>query len=158
MDFGAICVPTPLDAHQQLDISYVKTSSEEFAKHLTKGTVVVLESSTSPVTTEELVNPILEKKSGLLCGTDFNLGFSPECVAPGNITFNTKSIPKVVGVFGKDTIEVIATMYRTVLEGAIHEVSSPAVSEMKKILENTYHNINIGLVNEICMVCKKMGI
>ena len=158
VDFVAICVPTPLDAHQQPDISYVKSSSEAISKHLSKGTMVVLESSTYPGTTEELVKPILEKGSGLICGEDFYLGFSPERVDPGNTVYHTKNTPKVVGAIGKDATEVIAEMYRAVLDGDIHEVSCPAVAEMEKILENTYRNINIGLVNEICMLCEKMGI
>ena len=158
VDFIAICVPTPLDAHQQPDISYVKLSAESISKYLRKGTMVVLESSTYPGTTEELVKPILEKGSGLICGTDFYLGFSPERVDPGNAVYHTKNTPKVVGAIGKDATEVIAAMYRTVLDGDIHEVSSPAVAEMEKILENTYRNINIGLVNELCILCEKMGI
>lgn len=158
VDFVAICVPTPLDAHQQPDISYVKASSIEIAKFLRKGTMVVLESSTYPGTTEELVKPILEEGSGLKCGVDFYLGFSPERVDPGNTTYHTKNTPKVVGAIGNDATEVIAAMYRAVLDGDIHEVSCPAVAEMEKILENTYRNINIGLVNEICMLCEKMGI
>lgn len=158
VDFIAICVPTPLDAHQQPDISYVKSSAESISKYLRKGTMVVLESSTYPGTTEELVKPILEKGSGLICGTDFYLGFSPERVDPGNAVYHTKNTPKVVGAIGKDATEVIAAMYRTVLDGDIHEVSSPAVAEMEKILENTYRNINIGLVNELCILCEKMGI
>lgn len=158
VDFVAICVPTPLDAHQQPDISYVKSSSEAIAKYLTRGTMVVLESSTYPGTTEELVKPILEKGSRLKCGEDFYLGFSPERVDPGNSIYHTKNTPKVVGAIGKDATEVIATMYRAVLDGDIYEVSSPAVAEMEKILENTYRNINIGLVNEICILCEKMGI
>ena len=92
------------------------------------------------------------------CGEDFYLGFSPERVDPGNTTYHTKNTPKVVGAIGKDATEVIAAMYRAVLDGDIHEVSSPAVAEMEKILENTYLNINIGLVNELCMLCEKMGI
>ena len=158
VDFVAICVPTPLDAHQQPDISFVKSSSEAISKYLSKGTMVVLESSTYPGTTEELVKPILEEGSGLICGKDFYLGFSPERVDPGNTVYQTKNTPKVVGAIGEDATKVIAAMYRAVLEGDIHEVSSPAVAEMEKILENTYRNINIGLVNEICMLCEKMGI
>jgi UDP-N-acetyl-D-glucosamine dehydrogenase len=158
VDFIAICVPTPLDAHQQPDISYVKSSTEEIAKYLTKGTMVVLESTTYPGTTEELIKPILEEGSGLKCGEDFYLGFSPERVDPGNLIYKTKNTPKVVGAIGKDATEVIATMYRAVLEGDVCEVSSPAIAEMEKILENTYRNINIGLVNELTMLCNKLGI
>lgn len=158
VDFVAICVPTPLDAHQQPDISYVKSSTEAISKYLTKGTMVVLESTTYPGTTEELIKPILEAGSGLKCGEDFYLGFSPERVDPGNLIYKTKNTPKVVGAIGKDATEVIATMYRAVLEGDVYEVSSPAIAEMEKILENTYRNINIGLVNELTMLCNKLGI
>lgn len=157
-DFVAVCVPTPLDAHQQPDIGYVKTSAETVAKYLKKNTMVVLESTTYPGTTEELVLPILEKGSGLKCGEDFYLGFSPERVDPGNLIYKTKNTPKVVGGVGKDATKVIAAMYRTVLEGDVYEVSSPAIAEMEKILENTYRNVNIGLVNEMAILCERMGI
>lgn len=157
VDFIAICVPTPLDSHQQPDISYVKSSAEAIAKYISKGTMVVLESTTYPGTTEELLKPILET-SGLKCGEDFYLGFSPERVDPGNKQFKTKNTPKVVGAIGDDAREVIATMYRAVLEGDVYEVSSPAVAEMEKILENTYRNINIGLANEMAILCNRMGI
>ncbi len=158
VDFIAICVPTPLDKHQQPDISYVKNSTIEIAKYMTKGTMVVLESTTYPGTTEELIKPLLEEGSGLKCGEDFYLGFSPERVDPGNKEFKTKNTPKVVGAIGKDATETISAMYRAVLEGDVYEVSSPAVAEMEKILENTYRNINIGLVNELAILCNKMGI
>ena len=158
VDFIAICVPTPLDSHQQPDISYVRDSAKEIAKYLKRETMVVLESTTYPGTTEELVKTILEEGSGLKCGTDFYLGFSPERVDPGNLIYKTKNTPKVVGAIGKEATEVSAAMYRAVLEGDVYEVSSPAVAEMEKILENTYRNINIGLVNELTMLCHKMGI
>lgn len=158
VDFIAICVPTPLDEHQQPDISYVENSAKEISKYLSKETMVVLESTTYPGTTEELIKPILENGSGLKCGQDFYLGFSPERVDPGNMLYKTKNTPKVVGAIGKEATEVIAKMYRAVLGADIHEVSSPAVAEMEKILENTYRNINIGLVNELAMLCEKMGI
>lgn len=158
VDFIAICVPTPLDKHQQPDISYVKSSTEAISKYLKKSTMVVLESTTYPGTTEELIRPILEKGSGLKCGEDFYLGFSPERVDPGNLIYKTKNTPKVVGGIGTEAIEVIAAMYRAVLEGDVCEVSSPAIAEMEKILENTYRNINIGLVNELAILCEKMGI
>lgn len=157
-DFIAICVPTPLDKHQEPDVSYVRESSMEIAKYLKKGTIVVLESTTYPGTTEELIKPILEENSGLKCGEDFYLGFSPERVDPGNLVYKTKNTPKVVGAIGEDAAEVITAMYREVLEGDVHTVSSPVVAEMEKLLENTYRNINIGLVNELTMLCKKMNI
>ena len=136
-DFIAVCVPTPLDAHQQPDISYVRDSARQIAQYLKKNTMVVLESTTYPGTTEELIKPILEEGSGLKCGEDFYLGFSPERVDPGNLIYKTKNTPKVVGAVGSDAVEVIAHMYRAVLDGDVKEVSSPAVAEMEKILENT---------------------
>ncbi|MEA4866656.1 MAG: nucleotide sugar dehydrogenase [Sphaerochaeta sp.] len=157
-DFIAICVPTPLDEHQQPDITYVRDSVMEIAKYLKKDSIVVLESTTYPGTTEELVKPLLEEGSGLICGEDFYLGFSPERVDPGNLLYKTKNTPKVVGGIGKDATEVIAAMYRAVLSSDVTEVSSPAVAEMEKILENTYRNVNIGLVNELAQLCHEMGI
>lgn len=158
VDFIAICVPTPLDEHQQPDISFVQSSATEIAKYLKLQTMVVLESTTYPGTTEELIRPILENGSGLKCGEDFYLGFSPERVDPGNLIYKTKNTPKVVGAIGKDASECICAMYRAVLDSDVFEVSSPAVAEMEKILENTYRNVNIGLVNELSMLCNKMNI
>ena len=157
VDFVAICVPTPLDAHQQPDISYVRSSAEAVARFLHPGMMVVLESTTYPGTTEELVKPILET-SGLKCGQDFYLGFSPERVDPGNLIYKTKNTPKVVGGLGADASEVISAMYEAVLQGSVFRASSPAVAEMTKILENTYRNINIGLINELAILCNRMGI
>ena len=158
VDFIAICVPTPLDAHQQPDISYVESSTKSIAKYLTPGTMVVLESTTYPGTTEELIKPILEKGSGLKCGEDFYLGFSPERVDPGNIIYKTKNTPKVVGAIGADAKELISAVYSAILGDKVHVVSSPAVAEMTKILENTYRNINIGLINELAILSNRMGI
>lgn len=158
VDFIAICVPTPLDAHQQPDISYVRDSAKTIARYLHRGSIVVLESTTYPGTTEELLKPILEEGSGLKCGEDFYLGFSPERVDPGNLIYKTSNTPKVVGAVGADAAEVIAMVYSAILDGEVHTVSSPAVAEMEKILENTYRNVNIGLVNELAMLCHKMGI
>lgn len=158
VDFIAICVPTPLDSHQQPDISYVKNSSETISRYLKKGAIVVLESTTYPGTTKELVLPILEEGSGLSCGEDFYLAFSPERVDPGNQVYKTKNTPKVVGGVGKDATEVIATIYRVALEADVLEVSSPEIAEMEKILENTYRNVNIALINEMAMLCNKMDI
>lgn len=158
VDFVAICVPTPLDSHQQPDINYVRSSAELIAKYMKVGTIVVLESTTYPGTTEELLKPILEKGSGLECGKDFYLGFSPERVDPGNAVYKTKNTPKVVGGIGKDAVDVIAAVYEAVLDSDVFKASSPAVAEMEKILENTYRNINIGLANEMAILCNKMGI
>ena len=156
-DVVAICVPTPLDDHQQPDISYVESSARSIVPYMHKDMLIVLESTTYPGTTEELLKPILES-SGLKVGKDFFLAFSPERVDPGNLIYNTKNTPKVVGGITPECTDIAATMYESILEADIHRVSSPAVAEMEKILENTYRNINIGLVNEIAMLCDKMGI
>ena len=157
-DCVCIAVPTPLDKHQEPDISFIKASTESIAPYLHKGMLVVLESTTYPGTTEELLKPILEEKSGLKCGEDFYLAFSPERVDPGNLIYKTKNTPNVVGGCTPAFTDVAATMYEAVLEAPVHRVSSPAIAEMEKILENTYRNINIGLVNEIARLCNKMGI
>ncbi len=158
VDFIAICVPTPLDEHQEPNISYVRESAKEIARYLKPCTMIVLESTTYPGTTDGLVKKLLEEGSGLVCGKDFYLGFSPERVDPGNLVYKTKNTPKVVGAIGKDAAEVISAMYREVLDGEVYTVSSPAIAEMEKILENTYRNINIGLINEIGRLCHEMGI
>ena len=157
VDTVAICVPTPLDKYKQPDISYVVNSTKSIAEYLHKGMLVVLESTSYPGTTEEVVKPILEK-TGLKCGDDFYLAFSPERVDPGNKYYKTKNTPKVVGGVTKDCPEIAATLYRNVLEGEIYTVSSPAVAEMEKILENTFRNINVALANEMAVLCSRMGI
>jgi UDP-N-acetyl-D-glucosamine dehydrogenase len=156
-DCVCIAVPTPLDAYQQPDISYVKASAESIVPYMHKDMLIVLESTTYPGTTEELLKPILEK-SGLKCGVDFHLAFSPERVDPGNLIYKTKNTPKVVGGITPECTDVAAAMYEAILEAPIHKVSSPAVAEMEKILENTYRNVNIGLVNELAILSNKMGI
>mgnify|MGYP000559226334 CR=1 FL=1 len=156
--FVAICVPTPLDAHQMPDTSYMEASAREIAPYIREGCMVVLESTTYPGTTEELILPILEEGSEMKCGEGFYLGFSPERVDPGNLVCKTKNTPKVVGAVGEEALELISAVYEAVLEGGVTRVSSPAVAEMEKILENTYRNVNIGLVNELCMLCDRMGI
>jgi UDP-N-acetyl-D-glucosamine dehydrogenase len=157
VDAVSICVPTPLDKYKQPDLSYVVSSSKSVAKYMHRGLLVVLESTTYPGTTEEVLKPILEE-SGLKCGEDFFLAFSPERVDPGNKEYKTKNTPKVVGGCTPECTEVAAMLYRSVLESEVMEVSSPAVAEMEKILENTFRNINIALANEMAILCKKMGI
>lgn len=156
-DCICICVPTPLDEHQQPDIRYVKASAESIVPYMHKDMLIVLESTTYPGTTEELLKPILER-SGLKCGEEFFLAFSPERVDPGNLIYKTKNTPKVVGGITSKCTDVAATLYESILKAPIHRVSSPAVAEMEKILENTYRNVNIGLVNELAILCNKMGI
>jgi len=158
IDSVCICVPTPLDIYQQPDLSYIKSSTENIGKYLHKGMLVVLESTTYPGTTEEIVKPILEEKSGLKCGQDFFLAFSPERIDPGNQQYKVKNTPKVVGGVSPYCTEVAESLYRNILQCDVHIVSSPKVAEMEKIYENTFRNINIALANEMAILCNKMGI
>lgn len=157
VDAAAICVPTPLDIYQQPDTSYVESSANEIAKYAHEGMLVVLESTTYPGTTEEIVKPALESK-GLVTGETVFVAYSPERVDPGNKQFKTKNTPKVVGGITPNCTKVAAALYRNVLEGDVHEVSSPAIAEMEKIFENTFRHINIALANEMAILCDKMGI
>lgn len=157
VDAVAICVPTPLDKYHQPDTSYVENSAKQIAKYLHKDMLIVLESTTYPGTTQEVVQPILEN-SGYKVGKDFYLAYSPERVDPGNKFFNTKNTPKVVGGVTLTCTQLAAALYGAVLESSVHTVSSPRVAEMEKILENTFRNINIGLANEMAILCHKMGI
>ena len=156
-DCVCIAVPTPLDAHQQPDVSYVLSSSKSILPYMHRDMLIVLESTTYPGTTEEMLKPIFES-SGLVCGTDFFLAFSPERVDPGNAVYRTRNTPKVVGGVTPECTEIAATLYEAVLEAPVHRVSSPAIAEMEKILENTYRNVNIGLINELAILCERMQI
>lgn len=156
-DCVSICVPTPLDIYQQPDISYVKASAQQTAKYAHVGMLVILESTTYPGTTEEVIEPLLEEK-GLAIGEDVFLAFSPERVDPGNKQYKTKNTPKVVGGVTPHCNELAAKLYESFLSGGVHKVSSPKVAEMEKILENTFRNINIALANEMAILCNRMNI
>ncbi len=158
VDTICICVPTPLDIYQQPDLSYVKNSTENIAKYLHPGMLIVLESTTYPGTTEELIKPILEKKSSLKCGQDFFLAFSPERIDPGNPWYKVRNTPKVVGGVTKDCTDVAVYFYEHILKSKIYPVSSSKIAEMAKIYENTFRYINIALANEMVILCHKMGI
>jgi len=157
LDIVTICVPTPLDKNKQPDLTYIRNSAQEVAKRLHTGMLVVLESTTYPGTTEEEVKPILES-SGIKCGTDFFLAFSPERVDPGNKLYNVKNTPKVVGGVTPVCTKVAATLYSNVLQSDVFEVSSPKVAELEKLYENTFRNVNIALANELALICDRMGI
>jgi len=151
-----ICVPTPLRKTKDPDLSYIVAACEEIARFLHPGMLIILESTTYPGTTDELVLPIL-RKSGLEVGADFFLCFSPERVDPGNRVYQTANIPKVVGGVTPACSEAGAVFYQQALEKVV-PVSSTQVAEMVKLLENTFRMINIGLVNELALMCDRMGI
>lgn len=156
-DVIAICVPTPLDKFKQPDLSYIVNSAKEISKRMHKDMLVVLESTTYPGTTEEIVKPILEE-SGLKVGKDFHLAFSPERVDPGNLRFKTHNTPKVVGGCTPECTEIAKTLYSIVLGAEVFTVSSPKEAEATKILENTFRIVNCALANEMAIVYDKMGI
>jgi UDP-N-acetyl-D-glucosamine dehydrogenase len=156
LDTINICVPTPLRKTKDPDMSFIVSSCQEIARHFHAGQLVILESTTYPGTTEEVVLPILSK-SGLEVGRDFFLCFSPERVDPGNPKFQTANIPKVVGGCTPACTEMGRLLYSQALEQVI-PVSSTQVAEMVKLLENTFRMINIGLANEIALMCDRMGI
>lgn len=156
LDTVNICVPTPLRKTKDPDLSYIVAACEEIAKFLHPGMLIILESTTYPGTTDELVLPIL-CKSGMEVGKDFFLCFSPERVDPGNRVYQTANIPKVVGGVTPACSEAGAALYQQALEKVV-PVSSTQVAEMVKLLENTFRLINIGLVNELALMCDRMGI
>ena len=156
LDTINICVPTPLRKTKDPDMSYIVSAVEAIAKHLHKGMLIVLESTTYPGTTEEVVQPLLEA-TGLKAGVDFFIAFSPERVDPGNPTFQTHNVPKVVGGLTPDCLKLAAALYGTAIQ-TIVPVSSTRVAEMGKLLENTFRAVNIGLVNELALMCDKMDI
>lgn len=156
LDAVSICVPTPLNKTKTPDVSFIIAATEEIAKYLHNDQLVVLESTTYPGTTRELILPILEGKR-LKVGKDFFLAFSPERIDPGNKKFTTQNIPKVVGGMTPECTEVAKTLYEQVIETVI-PVSSTEVAEMVKLLENTFRSVNIGLVNEIALMSDKLGI
>jgi UDP-N-acetyl-D-glucosamine dehydrogenase len=156
LDTINICVPTPLRKTKDPDMSYIVNSCQEVAKYFHPGVLVILESTTYPGTTNELMLPMFESP-GFKVGEDFFMCFSPERVDPGNVNYQTKNIPKVVGGITAECTKIGAAFYGQALETVV-PVSSTRVAEMVKLLENTFRMINIGLVNEIAMLCDRMGI
>lgn len=156
-DVLAICVPTPLDEFKQPDLSYVVNTAKTIASYLHKDMLIVLESTTYPGTTEEILLPLLST-NGLKVGEDFYLAYSPERVDPGNLRYKTKNTPKVVGGCTPLCLEHARALYEAVLEAPVFSVSSPKEAEMAKILENTFRIVNCALANEMAIMCRKLGI
>jgi UDP-N-acetyl-D-glucosamine dehydrogenase len=155
-DAVIICVPTPLRKTKEPDISYILAAAEQVKAHLHSPQLVVLESTTYPGTTDEVVLPML-RDTGLKLDRDFYLAFSPERVDPGNKQFQTHNIPKVVGGVSTRSTDIAAALYQTIVK-EVHRVSSARVAETAKLLENTYRSVNIGLVNEMAQLCYHLGI
>lgn len=155
-DIAVISVPTPLRDGQP-DLSHIKVAAAELGRHLRKGACVILESTTYPGTTEELVGPLLESASGLTAGTDFQLGYSPERIDPGNVTWTLETTPKVVSGIDAASLARVRGFYDTIVVRTI-PVRSPKEAELTKLLENTFRHVNIALVNELAMFARDMGI
>lgn len=155
-DIIIITVPTPFTANREPDLSYVIEATESVTERLKKGQLIILESTTFPGTTEEVVKPILEK-SGLKAGSDFSLCFSPERIDPGNKQFTIRNTPKVVGGIDEKSVHLACELYNTVVNKTI-PVTSAKVAEMSKLLENIFRNVNIALVNELMLLCNRIGI
>jgi UDP-N-acetyl-D-glucosamine dehydrogenase len=156
LDTVNICVPTPLRKTKDPDLSYIVAAAEQIASRLRPGMLVILESTTYPGTTDELVLPILER-SGLKGGQDFFLAFSPERIDPSNPTFNTRNVPKVVGGLTPSCTALAQALYESAIATVV-PVTSPRVAEMVKLLENTFRAVNIGMVNELALMCDRLGI
>jgi len=156
VDAICVCVPTPLDSTRQPDLSHVTRESEEISRYLQPGQLVVLESTTYPGTTKEIVLPILER-SGLKTGQDFYLAYSPERIDPGNRQYRIKNTPKLVGGVEPESTRLATLLYQQVANEVL-SVSSPEIAEMTKIFENVFRSVNIALVNELAWLCEKMGI
>ncbi len=156
LDTINICVPTPLRKSKDPDISYIVAATKEIAKHLHKGMLIILESTTYPGTTEEVILPMLEE-TGLKVGKDFHLAFSPERVDPGNPHYQTKNITKVVGGMTPECTKLAVDFYSIAID-TVHAVTSPRSAEMVKLLENTFRSVNIGLVNELCQMSEKLNV
>lgn len=154
-DIIVICVPTPLK-DELPDMSYIESAGKEISKHLRIGQLVILESTTYPGTTEELLFGLLDSPD-LKAGVDFHLGFSPERIDPGNEEFTLRNVPKIVGGLNEQSTELMTAFYSTFIETVV-KVSSPKAAEMAKLLENTYRHVNIALVNEIAILCHDLGI
>jgi len=157
VDVICICVPTPLTKNKEPDIQYIQSVTDKLTPYLRKGQLIILESTTYPGTTEEVILPRLQRKD-FKVGEDFFLAYSPERIDPGNKKYRMNNIPKVVGGITKRCTHLARTLYEQVVKETVYPVSSPRVAEMEKLLENVFRNVNIALVNEMSLLCNRMGI
>ena len=158
VDFIIVAVPTPINKHNQPDLTALLNASETVGKHLSKGTIVVYESTVYPGATEEECIPVLEKFSGMKCGVDFFVGYSPERINPGDKEHTFKSIKKIVSAQTSEVLEIIAEVYCSVVEAGVYKASSIKVAEAAKVIENTQRDVNIALMNELALIFDLIGI
>jgi len=156
--FIVVAVPTPIDSHRKPDLSPVEAASRSVGANLTPGTTVVFESTVYPGVTEEVCVPILEKESGLRCGTDFKVGYSPERINPGDREHTLERIVKVVSGQDEETLDLVARVYELVVEAGVHRAPTIKTAEAAKVIENTQRDLNIALMNELSVIFGRMGI
>lgn len=157
-DFIIVAVPTPVDKHNNPDLSPIAIASKTVGQYMKKGAIVIYESTVYPGVTEEICAPILEKESGMKCGIDFKIGYSPERINPGDKVHRFETILKIVSGIDEESLEKIAQLYGMVVEAGIYKASSIKVAEAAKVIENTQRDINIAFVNELSMIFSRMGI
>ncbi len=153
-----LAIPTPVDAANKPDLSMLKAATETVGEHLAKGSIVVYESTVYPGTTEEICGPILEETSGLRCGTDFTLGYSPERINPGDKEHTVEKIIKVVSAQDQTTLDALSELYGSVTKAGVHRAPSIQVAEMAKAIENAQRDLNIAFMNEVAILCGRLGI
>jgi len=156
--FFIVTVPTPIDGHRRPDLGPLKAASTDIGRHLSRGAIVVFESTVYPGATEEICLPILEKESGLVGGRDFKIGYSPERINPGDKVHSLEKVVKVVAGQDPKTLETVADLYQTVVAAGIHRVSSIKVAEAAKVIENTQRDLNVALMNELALIFNRLGI
>ncbi|RZD38850.1 MAG: nucleotide sugar dehydrogenase [Methanobacteriota archaeon] len=156
MDCLIICVPTPLDEHEQPDMTYIESATNEISRNLSKGQLIILESTTYPGTTREIIKPLLEK-TGLKTGDDFFLAYSPEREDPGNKKFSVSKIPKVIGGYTDNCLQLTSELYETIVSETV-KVSSMEAAESTKLMENIFRAVNIAMVNELKLILDRMGV
>lgn len=157
-DIVILAIPTPIDEKNNPDLEPVESASRTVGKYMKKGAIIVFESTVWPGTTEEICGPILEKESGMKCGTDFKLGYSPERVNPGDKEHTIEKIKKIVSGQDAETLDALADLYGSVIEAGIHRAANIKVAEMAKAIENAQRDLNIAFINEISLLCHKVGI
>lgn len=156
--FHIVAVPTPVNADHTPDLAPIEGASRILGRNLTKGSVIVFESTVYPGVTEEVCVPILEKESGLTCGVDFKIGYSPERINPGDKVHRLETITKIVSGMDEETLDIVAKVYEIVVEAGVHRAESIKVAEAAKVIENSQRDINIAFMNELSIIFNKMGI
>ncbi len=156
--FHIVAVPTPVNADHTPDLKPVESASRTVGRNLTKGSIVVFESTVYPGVTEEICIPILEKESGMKCGEDFKVGYSPERINPGDKVHRLETIVKVVSGMDEESLDIIAKVYELVVDAGVHRAESIKVAEAAKVIENSQRDINIAFMNELSIIFNKMGI